>query len=64
MTIKDKPDQQNNAENERWNMIFDGVVSREGAWAGVWINPPNQVQKFVLINFLLIAQITWMNMRH
>jgi ribonuclease HI len=24
-----------------WNMSFDGAVSREGAGAGVWINPPN-----------------------
>jgi ribonuclease HI len=27
-------------ENEMWNMSFDGAVSREGARAGVWINPP------------------------
>jgi hypothetical protein len=48
MTVEDKTehrteeitDQRNNTENEMWNMSFDGVVSREGARAGVWINPP------------------------
>jgi ribonuclease HI len=48
MTIKEKPDQQtedfsnkqNNPKNEMWNMSFDGAVSREGAGASVWINPP------------------------
>jgi ribonuclease HI len=48
MVVKDKNehrtkqiiDQQNNAEDEMWNMSFDGAVSREGAGAGVWINPP------------------------
>jgi hypothetical protein len=49
MDVKDKTkhrtkeiiDQQNNAEDEMWNMIFDGASSREGVGAGVWINPPN-----------------------
>jgi hypothetical protein len=48
MAIKDKTDhqteeitnQQNNAEDEMWNMSFDGAASREGAGVGVWINPP------------------------
>ena len=48
MTIKEKrdqqtweiSDQQNSVENEMWNMSFDGVVIKEGAWASVWINPP------------------------
>jgi hypothetical protein len=40
MTIIEKPDQQNNAETEMWNMSFDGAINREGAWASVWINPP------------------------
>jgi hypothetical protein len=33
-------EQQDSADNDMWNMIFDGVVSREGARDGVWINPP------------------------
>jgi hypothetical protein len=53
LTIKDKLDQQtkeildkqNSEENEMWNMSFDGVVNREGAWAGVWINPPKSGTK-------------------
>jgi hypothetical protein len=72
MTAKDKSDQQtekiseqqDNAENEMWNMSFDGAVSREGAGVGVWINPPDWPQNFVLISFLLSAQIIWLNMRH
>jgi ribonuclease HI len=48
MAIKDKTehrtekitDQQNSAEDEMWNMSFDGAASREGVGAGVWINPP------------------------
>jgi hypothetical protein len=40
MTIIEKPDQQNNAETEMWNMSFDGAINREGARASVWINPP------------------------
>jgi hypothetical protein len=32
--------QQNSAEDEMWNMSFDGAASREGAGAGVWINLP------------------------
>jgi ribonuclease HI len=47
MAMKDKPDQQtekfldhqNKEDKEMWNMNFDGVVSREGARDGVWINP-------------------------
>ena len=33
-------DQQNIAEDEMWNMSFDGAVGREGVGAGVWIDPP------------------------
>jgi hypothetical protein len=32
---------QNSAEDEMWNMSFDGAASMEGAGVGVWINPPN-----------------------
>nr|QHR87731.1 hypothetical protein Q903MT_gene1743 [Picea sitchensis] len=47
MAAKDQSDQQtekvseqqDSAENEMWNMSFDGAVSREGAGVGVWINP-------------------------
>ena len=53
MAIKDKTehrtkeitDQQNNVEDEIWNMSFDGAASREGAGAGVWINPPKMGTK-------------------
>jgi hypothetical protein len=46
MAIKEKiehrteeiTDQQNSAEDEMWNMIFDGAASREGNGTGVWIN--------------------------
>ena len=46
MVIKEKiehrteeiTDQQNSAEDEMWNMIFDGAASREGDGAGLWIN--------------------------
>jgi hypothetical protein len=31
---------------------------------GVWINPPDWPQNFVLTSLLLIAQIIWLNMRH
>jgi ribonuclease HI len=27
-------------ENEMWNMSFDGVVSKEGVGADVWVGPP------------------------
>jgi hypothetical protein len=78
MTIKYKPGQktekiskqQNNAENEMWNMSFDMTIKyktwlaekEQGLVCG--LTPPNQVEKFVLISFLLIAQITWLNMSH
>jgi hypothetical protein len=53
MNTKDKSDQQteeiseqqNSAENEMWNMRFDGAISREGARASVWINPPKMGTK-------------------
>jgi ribonuclease HI len=25
-----------------WNMIFDGVVSKEGASVGIWVSPPKE----------------------
>jgi ribonuclease HI len=28
-----------------WSMIFDGVVNKEGAGVGVWINPPRLATK-------------------
>jgi hypothetical protein len=71
MTTKDKSnrqtkkisEQQDSVENEMWNMNFDGAVSREGAGASVWINPPDWPQNFVLISLHLSAQIIWLNMR-
>lgn len=53
MAAKDQSDQQtekvseqqDSAENEMWNMSFDGAVSREGAGVGVWINPPRLATK-------------------
>jgi hypothetical protein len=53
MDIKEKPehrtkeiiDQQNNAEDEMWNMSFDGAASRKGDGASVWINPPKMGKK-------------------
>jgi ribonuclease HI len=39
------PKQQDNEKNEMWNMSFDGAVSREGARAGVWSNPPRLATK-------------------
>jgi hypothetical protein len=56
MTVKDKSDQQtkkvseqqDSVENEMWNMSFDGVVSREGAGVGVWINPQTSHKMFFL----------------
>jgi hypothetical protein len=53
MAIKDKTehqteeitDQQNSAEDEMWNMSFDGSASREGDGVGVWINPPKRGTK-------------------
>jgi ribonuclease HI len=43
-------EQQDSAENEMWSMRFDGAVSREGAGAGVWINPPDWLQNCALIS--------------
>ena len=31
-----------------WNMSFDGVVRKEGAWASVWISPPKVGTKIYL----------------
>jgi ribonuclease HI len=53
MIVKDKYDQQiekiseqqDGAENEMWSMGFYGAVSREGAGASVWINPPRLATK-------------------
>jgi hypothetical protein len=44
-------DQQNNEEEEMWNMNFDGVVSKEGAGAGVWIIPPKSGSKIFSYKF-------------
>ena len=60
MNIKDKPDQQtkeildqqNSAENEIWNMRFDGAINREGEGVDVWINPPKLGTIFFLLQDL------------
>jgi hypothetical protein len=59
-TIKDKHDQQveeildqqNSAENEIWNMRFDGAINREGEGVDVWINPPKLGTKLFLLQDL------------
>ena len=33
-----------------WNMSFDGATNREGAWDGVWINPPKLGTKLCSYN--------------
>jgi ribonuclease HI len=58
MTFKDKvahraeecADQRNRVENEMWNIVFDGAVSREGVGSDVWINPPKVVSKLCSYN--------------
>jgi hypothetical protein len=57
-------DQKNNEEDGLWNMDFDGVVSKEGAGAGVWIIPPKVLQNFVPLSWYLTVQIMWLSMRH
>jgi hypothetical protein len=37
---EESSEKKNDTENHMWNMIFDGVVSREGVGVGVWINFP------------------------
>jgi hypothetical protein len=49
-------DQEDDDDNGLWNMDFDGVVSREGVGAGVWIVPPNGASK--LCSFKLAFDCT------
>jgi hypothetical protein len=39
-------DPKDRTKNGVWNMSFDGVVSREGVGAGVWVSPPEAGTKF------------------
>jgi hypothetical protein len=72
MAAKDKYDQQiekfskkqDSAENEMWSMSFDGAANGDWAGASVWINPPILATKLFSDKLALIAQTTWLNMRH
>jgi ribonuclease HI len=44
-------DQQNRENDEMWNMNFDGVASKEGVGASVWIIPPRTGSKLCSYKF-------------
>jgi ribonuclease HI len=46
----------NRVENKKWNMIFDGAVSKEGEGVGVWISPPKVSTK--LCSYKLVFECT------
>ena len=53
-----------NQKAEWFTMHFDGACSREGAGVGITIFAPHLIgEKSFPINFVLIVQIIWLNMR-
>ena len=49
---------QDNEDEEFWNMIFDGAVSKEGVGVGIWIIPPKNKDVNRLYSFKLVFYCT------
>jgi hypothetical protein len=54
--MEELSEQQGDAEDQIWKMNFDGVVCREGARVGIWINHPKGDAK--LCSYKLVFECT------